>query len=366
MRILILNQILYTADNNTIPVISSIKDTMIYGMCLGFVNAGHSVTLAASEEYKPQSPEIYDFTIKFFSSDIPRIFAPSILPFSSELYRFIKKERAHFDLVISSEVFSFQSLFAAILCPRKTLIWQEQTAHQKKFHQLPSKIWYRTLAPLFLGKVRQIIPRSKRACDFTKSYLHNVSDTIADHGIDVDKFTFCIQKKRTIISSSQLISRKNIEDIIRVFFSFTHMTGYEDIRLLIAGRGDQRPILENLVAELGLQEKVEFLGFLPQVELNQYIKTSYCFLVNTRQDLNMVSIPEAIVSGTPILTNTQPASAEYIRANRLGIVKDHWDEYDLKKIIDENPAYVQNCIAYRDKLTNTHIASTFLEIYRSK
>lgn len=45
----------------------------------------------------------------------------------------------------------------------------------------------------------------------------------------------------------------------------------------------------------------------------------------------MVSIPEAIVSGTPILTNTQPASVEYIRANGLGIVKDNWDEYDLKK-----------------------------------
>lgn len=144
------------------------------------------------------------------------------------------------------------------------------------------------------------------------------------------------------------------------------MEGYEDIRLLIAGRGDQRPMLESLAAELGVREKVEFLGFLPQTELNQYIKTSYCFLVNTRQDLNMVSIPEAVVSGTPILTNTQPASAGYIRANRLGIVKDHWNEYDLKKIIDENPVFVQNCIAYRDNLTNTHIARTFLEIYRNK
>ena len=366
MRILILNQILYTADINTIPVVSSIKDTMIYGMCLGFVNTGHTVTLAASEEYKPQSPETYDFTVRFFSSDIPRIFAPSILPFSSELYRFIKREQANFDMVISSEVFSFQSLFAAILCPRKTLIWQEQTAHQKKFHQLPSKIWYRMIAPLFLRKVRQIIPRSKRACDFTKSYLHNVTDTVVDHGINVDKFTFSSEKTRTIISSSQLIARKNIDGIIRVFSAFTQIEGYEDIRLLIAGRGDQRPMLESLAAELGVRENVEFLGFLPQTELNQYIKTSYCFLVNPRQDLNMVSIPEAVVSGTPILTNTQPASAEYIRANRLGIVKDHWNEYDLKKIIDENPVFVQNCIAYRDNLTNTHIARTFLEIYRNK
>lgn len=65
MRILILNQILYTADNNTIPVVSSIKDTMIYNMCLGFVDAGHTVTLAAAEDYKPKAIEAYDFEVRF-------------------------------------------------------------------------------------------------------------------------------------------------------------------------------------------------------------------------------------------------------------------------------------------------------------
>lgn len=36
MRILILNPILYTAESNAIPTVSSIKDTMIYNLCLGF------------------------------------------------------------------------------------------------------------------------------------------------------------------------------------------------------------------------------------------------------------------------------------------------------------------------------------------
>ena len=175
MRILILNQILYTADNNTIPVVSSIKDTMIYNMCLGFVDAGHTVTLAAAEDYKPKAIEAYDFEVRFFATYLPRLLAPSIIPFSPALYRFIKKERDRFDLVISSEVFSFQSLFASILCPRKTLIWQEQTAHQKKFRELPSKIWYRTIVPLFLTKVSRIVPRSKRAYDFISSYADRKS-----------------------------------------------------------------------------------------------------------------------------------------------------------------------------------------------
>ena len=48
MRILILNPILYTAENNTIPTVSSIKDTMIYNLCLGFKQLGHDITLAAA------------------------------------------------------------------------------------------------------------------------------------------------------------------------------------------------------------------------------------------------------------------------------------------------------------------------------
>lgn len=99
------------------------------------------------------------------------------------------------------------------------------------------------------------------------------------------------------------------------------MEAYEDIKLLIAGRGEEEANLKKLVTKLKLTKSVRFLGFLPHQTLNKYIRESLCFLINTRKDLNMVSIPEAIVSGTPILTNTQPASAGYIQANKLGIAR---------------------------------------------
>ena len=63
MRILILNPILYTAESNAIPTVSSIKDTMIYNLCLGFKQLGHDITLAAAMEYQPCKKEEYDFKI---------------------------------------------------------------------------------------------------------------------------------------------------------------------------------------------------------------------------------------------------------------------------------------------------------------
>jgi 1,2-diacylglycerol 3-alpha-glucosyltransferase len=77
----------------------------------------------------------------------------------------------------------------------------------------------------------------------------------------------------------------------------------------------------------------------------------------------MVSIPESIASGTPVVTNLQPASADYIRQEKLGIAKDGWDAYDLKEIIDNNPVYVENCIRYRPKLTNDYSAKQIVDIY---
>ena len=364
MNILILNSILYTPDGEgNIPRVQTIKDTMIYGMCLGFLHLGHSVTLAALEDYKPIGKEYYEFPVLFFKSDYKNVFKTSVLPYSSEMKQYLKRHHKDFDIIISSEVFQFQSLYAARICPQKTMIWQELTTHQNKFHKLPSKFWYNVVAHLFMHNIRCVVPRSRKAAEFIRCYMPNVSGTIIDHGIDIDKFKYSVEKKRQLISSSQLIYRKNVDGIIRKFAKFHKIRGYEDIRLIIAGRGEEEGNLKDLTTELGLQGCVDFVGFLSQAKLNEYIRNSYAFLVNTRKDLNMVSIPESIVSGTPILTNLQPASADYIAANSLGIAKDDWDETDLKTMIDCNKQFVSNCIAYRNNLTNIHSAGLFINVF---
>lgn len=365
MKVLVINSILYTADNGIIPTVESIKDTMIYNMCLGFKSLGHNIILATSEDYKPTKNEEYDFPVIFFKSNYKKICKPAMLPYSSELKKYIKQNNKNYDLVISSEVFQFQSLFVARICPNKTIIWQELTEHQNKFHKIPSKIWHNIIAKLCMKNILVVVPRSHQAYNFISQYMPSVSHTIIDHGINVDKFKFSTNKKRQIISSSQLIHRKNVDGIIKIFNKFHQLNGYEDIKLIIAGRGEEEHNLKKLVKDLNLQDSIEFVGFLSQTELNEYIRNSYAFLVNTRKDLNMVSIPESIVSGTPILTNRQPASADYIEKNNLGIVKDNWNENDIKDIIDNNKKYVDNCINYRSKLTSINTAQQFIEIFKS-
>lgn len=117
-----------------------------------------------------------------------------MLPFSPELWPYIKENEKSFDLLISSEVFSFQSLLAARICPEKTIIWQELTDHQNKFHRLPSKIWHNVIVRLFMQRIAAVAPRSEPAYKFISKYMPQTVKQIVDHGINVDKFTYSEKK----------------------------------------------------------------------------------------------------------------------------------------------------------------------------
>ncbi len=364
MRILVLNAILFTAEKDVIPRVKSIKDTMIYNMCLGFNKLGHEVTLVAAEDYRPEEREQYAFDVLFFKSKWKKVCKPSVLPYFPELRQYLRKNRDKFDLIISKEVFSLLTLEAAIVCPKKLLIWHELNVHQKKYHKIPSKVWYNFVVPMLMKKIR-VVACSESARSFIMQYCSNVSDICIEHGINLDKFRYSAVKRRQIISSAQLIPRKRVDYLIRKFADLHSEEAFSDVRLLIAGRGALEGDLKRLTVELGVADFVDFLGFVTHKELNSYIMESLCLLLASKSDMNAVSIPEAVVSGTPVLINSVPSSAYYIKANELGIVQDDWGVPELVKIINDNERYVANCIRFREKLSNAHMAQMLIDVFNS-
>lgn len=361
MKILILNPILYSGKGlNSIP--TTIKDTMIYNMCLGFKSLGHTVTLCAVDEYRPSVEEEYDFDIHFFKTEMTRLL-PDALPFSWGIYKFLRKHSGEYDMILTSEVFGFHSLFAALVAPHKTLIWHELCAHQKRFFTIPSRIWHYVAIPLFFRKVRIVVGRSERAIRFISQFMPQVSPVFVDHGINLDKFRLYETKSKQFISSSRLIKQKHVDIIIKKFGEFLHVDGYSDFRLIVAGGGEAETELKDLVKSLDIERNVEFVGFLSQVELNKYVSESCAVLVATSRDSNMVSIPEAIVSGTPVITNMVPNLAEFINEKKLGIARDGWDYTDMIKIVEDNEYYSSNCRAIRESLSTRAAAQKLIYIY---
>lgn len=358
-NVLIINPILYTAESNQIPKVESIQDTMIYTMCKGFLKAGHRVTLIAAEDYKPQKEEVHPFPVIWMKTIWHKIFQPRCLPYMPELRKYLKQHR-EYDLIICSEVFATWSYTAARVCPDKTMIWHELAAYNQILHQLPSRFWYNIVARLWMSRVT-VVPRSESAAAFIRQFSHHVADRIIDHGVDLDKFPVdeTVQKKKQFVVVSQMIGRKQIDKTILAFADFIEK-GNEDYRLYLIGDGEKEKSLRELVSAWGLEAYVIFCGRMAHEQLMPIVAESQALLVYTVKDNNMVSIVESIAVGTPVVTTSVPYNAAYIMENQLGIVEDEWSADTLVQIVRNNRVYVQNCIAYRDSLSNVHGAECFI------
>ncbi|NDW12801.1 glycosyltransferase [Bacteroides sp. 214] len=364
MKILIINSILYSVENNTVHEVNSIKDTMIVSLANEFVAKEHQITLVAAEEYKPISEEGCSFNIIYLPSNLKRIFNPSLLPLHLNLFSYLRKHKEEYDLVITSEVFSFNSLFASIVMPQKTIIWQELGKYNKMMKEIPARIWYNVIARCFMNKPL-IVARSPVAKRFIQSFNLRVYEDIISHGSNLTLPKSGVSKKKQFIVVARLVPGKNIISMISVYKKYITTFSKKDYKLYIAGDGPMRNEIEEYVFANGLDGQVVLLGNVIHDKLTDYFASSLCMFCNSSKDLNMIAIEESISLGTPIITNTVPYSAEWIKNNTLGIAKDNWDEHDIHEIVENSKLYINNCMEYSPKLSRAYIVDRFINILKS-
>lgn len=362
MNILIINLILTTAENGVIIRRNSIRDCMICNFARGFIANGHKVTLLAAEDFRPLKEETYPFEVIYFKSRWPSVFKPGLLPYPIGFIKYLKENHEQFDMVVSSEAFSIGTWMAARVCPQKLVVWQEMAFHQHLLFSLPSKLWHNLVVRHYYKKAIAV-GRSEKARNFISKYMKHVSNVIVDHGADADVLFPASKNDDAFIVMSQLSKRKNIQKTIAIFASFIKNQKYSHYKLNIVGDGPEEKNLKDLVKKLTLTDSVNFLGFLCHEKAALLLRHSKAMLINTISDLNMVSIPESIISGTPVVMNTVPTSASFIKENHLGIVRDSWDSQDLEKLVNNYETYHQSCISIRDSLTNVGCAKRMTELF---
>ena len=358
MKLLIVNPILYTSDTKTIQRAKTIKDTMIYDLCLAFMKQGAEVTLFAGEPYKPTEEEEYPFEVIWAKCILPKIFQPHAIPFCPAIKRVVKERR--FDMIISSEVLSVNSFLLTLQAKDRLIIWHELAYHHKIMKQIPSKLWYHTVAKTFFNRAT-IVARSPEARAFISKYCRHVSDTVIEHGVNFDKFKASKEKQDYFIVIARLIESKRLDKIITQFHRFVQ-NGHPDYQLYFFGGGEKEKALKSQTAALGLTDNITFFGNTPHHTLTDYLAQARALLIYTEKDNSMISIIESIACGTPIITTSVPNNATYIRQYALGIVDDNWTDKDLEAICAKGKEYIQNCLDYRKNLSTESKAEAFLSL----
>jgi glycosyltransferase involved in cell wall biosynthesis len=127
-------------------------------------------------------------------------------------------------------------------------------------------------------------------------------------------------KKKDIIFSNRLHkSLYRIDDIIKYFAYFS--SSHPSFKLIIAGTGTETENLKKLVDSLGLNPKVEFVGWLDEAQNSSFYSSSLIYISIPQSDGTSVSVLEAMLGGCiPVLPDLS-VSKEWVEDGVNGVIE---------------------------------------------
>lgn len=122
----------------------------------------------------------------------------------------------------------------------------------------------------------------------------------------------------TIVSVGNLIELKGHHLIIRA------LQRMPDVLLLIAGNGPDRAKLEALARELGVADRVRFLGSVPNTELKQVFNAADLMVLASSREGWANVLLESMACGTPVVASNVGGSPEVVAAPEAGLLMSEY------------------------------------------
>jgi glycosyltransferase involved in cell wall biosynthesis len=139
-----------------------------------------------------------------------------------------------------------------------------------------------------------------------------------------------------LLFAGQLIRSKGIDTLLEALALTEH-----PCRLAIAGHGRQEDMFRQMVKNLGIEERVSFLGKLSHEDLAEWFSKAACVVVPSRypETFGLVG-PEAMRYGAALIGTKVGAIEEWLEDGVTGITVPPNDSHAMARAIDqisENP-----------------------------
>lgn len=228
-----------------------------------------------------------------------------------------------------------------------------------KIFKLVDKFIYR--------KYNGIISISTKATESLNSFIgHNINIFTIENGINITKFS---KLKQTDFSSHDKIitmiagfrEAKDQDTLIQAIKLLPN-----DYKLWLVGDGERREILENLVAELRLTERVKFWGI--RSDIPQILEQSHIVVLSSHWEGLSLSSIEGMASGRPFIASDVDGLREIV--NGYGVLFPHQDAEDLaneiKSLCENQEKYNQitkSCQERAKQFDINIMAEKYNEVY---
>jgi len=219
------------------------------------------------------------------------------------------------------------------------------TAHGFHFYDgAPRKNWliYYNVEKYFSKYTDTIVTINKE--DFARAKKFKAKNVIAVPGIGVDSTKFDSvkvdrNKKReeleipegaiVLLTIGEMIKRKNHETALKALAQLKN----DNYIFLICGRGELEKHLKSIAANLGIEDKIRFLGF--RNDIPEICIASDIFVFPSYQEGLPVSVMEAMSAGLPIIASRIRGNIDLIQDGNGGYLHNPEDYLGIAKSIDK-------------------------------
>lgn len=198
-------------------------------------------------------------------------------------------------------------------------------------------------------------------------------DSICIHNIvDLGAFTFSGRKqdreKFSFITVAGLNENKNITSLVQAFKIVSEE--HDDVKLTIVGDGPQKGLLEELITDFSLQDKVVMTGTLKRPEINRLFTESECFVLPSKSETFGVVYIEAMAAGLPVLATKCGGPEDFVDDENGILIEENTIESLASAMLEIYAGYdkydnAEISTVARKRFSAENIAKQIEQVYRT-
>lgn len=205
-----------------------------------------------------------------------------------------------------------------------------------------SRTWFmRSLYKKIYLKADLIQPISNFLASRAKKYGYKGRMEIVPNGVDLTNFSKQYDKNdlaefkkslgleqndKVITTISRLVYKNGIDTLIK-------STKNLPVKVLVIGSGKLENKLKSLAQEIGVRDKILFLGYIPSKNLPKYLKITDVFVRTSRSEGLGSAFLEAMAAEVPVIGTCVGGIPDFLKADETGLFCEVGNPADLAEKI---------------------------------
>lgn len=178
-----------------------------------------------------------------------------------------------------------------------------------------------------------------------KKYGYRGDSVLVPNGVDLALFLKDVDQKEKeelisnlnkklgdvfLVTTSRLNHKNAVDDIISALVSLP-----KNVSLLVIGKGEEGPKLQKQANDLGVSDRVKFLGYVDYEDIPKYLSVCDIFIRPSRSEGFGNSFIEAMAFGLPVIATPVGGIPDFLNDRQTGVFCSPDNPQSIVKAVNE-------------------------------